>query len=118
MSEHTVERLRHFLAMSWSASTSAAPDEWTPTKPSLGQCAVTALIVQDEFGGGLLRTVNAGVSHYWNRLPSGQEVDLTRDQFDEWAPSEIVVREREYALSMNVTRARYEELRRNVDELL
>ncbi len=52
-----------------------------------GQCAVTALVVQDLLGGELLRGEikdAAGVvyeSHYWNQLPGGAEIDLTRGQY-------------------------------------
>lgn len=77
------------LQRRWCADTSFWPDEWTPDRPSHGQCAVTALLVHDRFGGELLRTVNQGVPHYWNQL-SSVEVDLTRDQFEVWAPEQPV----------------------------
>jgi hypothetical protein len=54
---------------------------------------VTALVVQDLFGGELLlaEVRNADGSrqgmHYWNRLADGVELDLTREQF---TPCEIV----------------------------
>ena len=47
----------------------------------MGQCAVTALVVQDFLGGELIRAFVCGESHYWNRLPDGSELDLTADQF-------------------------------------
>lgn len=87
--------LRSALEWAWSADTSAAQD-WTPTNPSRGQCAVTAMVVQDRFGGELLRVVNEGESHYFNRLNDGTEVDLTRDQFEVWDPSPAEVRPRDY----------------------
>jgi hypothetical protein len=82
--------LRDELNRHWRAETSFWPDEWTPARPSVGQCAVTAMIVQDRFGGDVLRTLNGGVVHYWNRVDD-VEVDLTRDQFDTWAPDADVV---------------------------
>lgn len=92
----------------WTAETSASPDAWTPERPSVGQCAVTALVVQDKLGGVLLRTVNAGTSHYFNLLPGDVVVDLTRDQFDVWEPTApIETRTREYVLSFPETAARY-----------
>lgn len=48
------------------------------------------MIVHDCFGGEILRTVNQGVLHYWNRM-DGMDVDLTRDQFDRWAPEDDIV---------------------------
>lgn len=100
--------LRARLETVWSADTSASPDRWTPQRSSLGQCAITALLVQDLFGGVLLRSVNEGDSHYWNRLDDGAEVDLTRDQFETWAPTEeVVVRERSYLEGSELTMGRY-----------
>lgn len=83
-------RLRAELRRRWSADTSFWPEEWTPNRPSFGQCAVTAMLVHDRFGGEILRAVNQGVPHYWNRV-DGIDVDLTRDQFDTWAPEDRVV---------------------------
>ena len=88
--------LRNELERRWCAETSFWPDGWTAKRPSFGQCAVTALIVYDRFGGEILRTVNEDVLHYWNRV-DGIDIDLTRDQFDSWAPAdEIVSVERDF----------------------
>lgn len=78
------------LERCWCAETSFWPREWTSARPSVGQCAVTALVVHDRFGGEIYRTINQGLMHYWNRV-DGVEVDLTRDQFEVWAPEEAVV---------------------------
>ncbi len=56
-------------------------DKRTPENPALGQCAVTALIVQDYFGGELVNCLHT--HHYRNRLPDGKEIDLTKQQFPE-----------------------------------
>lgn len=100
----------------WCRETSADPEGWNPQLPALGQCAVTALVVQDGFGGDLLRSKILGISHYWNRLPweSGYgEIDLTRSQFPHGTPldEEPIERDREYVLSFPETKARYELLR-------
>ncbi len=67
--------------------------DWHSGNPSRGQCGVTALILQEILGGELLiadvlftNGATQGV-HYWNLLPNGAEVDLTRGQF---ADTEIV----------------------------
>jgi hypothetical protein len=83
------------IRSSWSEQSCdpVALDEWSTDTPARGQCAVTALVVQDLLGGELLlaKVLNADGSrqglHYWNRLASGVELDLTRDQF---SPTEIV----------------------------
>jgi hypothetical protein len=80
-----IELQRH-----WCADTSFWPNGWTTDRPSFGQCAVTAMIVHDRFGGEMLRTVNQGVIHYWNRVDD-VDIDLTRDQFDTWDPDDEIV---------------------------
>src|SRR5262249_11613610 len=94
--------------------TAADPDHWSADNPSHGQCAVTALIVQDYFGGALLRAPVNGTAHYWNRLASGDEIDLTRQQFATATVPSGVQRTREYVLSFPDTARRYEQLRRLV----
>jgi hypothetical protein len=105
------------IRRSWAFDT-ALDNAWWPEQPSRGQCAVTALVIQELVGGELLRAVTSGVSHYWNRLPDGTEVDLTRDQFDVFDPGDVQVRTREYALSYAATADRYEILRERVHKVL
>jgi hypothetical protein len=62
-------------------------DDWSAANPSRGQCGPTALVVHDLLGGKLLiaEVVRSDGSrqgvHYWNLLPGGTELDLTREQF-------------------------------------
>jgi len=78
------------LRASWAADT-CSPDDlerapWRPDNPAWGHCDITALIVNDIFDGDLvlgevhLHGEQHGF-HYWNRLPSGVDMDLTREQF-------------------------------------
>lgn len=75
---------RPHLFRIWCRET-AAPGcqaDWHTRHPSYGQCAVTALLLQDSLGGELMRADVPGFgSHYWNRLADGTEIDLTREQF-------------------------------------
>lgn len=72
----------------WDADT-CAPEgrtRWTPRNPSFGQCGATVMVLHDLLGGELLRgEVLVGGEHddyhWWNRLGSGVEIDLTREQF-------------------------------------
>ncbi|MGW5283412.1 YunG family protein [Streptomyces collinus] len=82
--------LHDALRASWAADT-CSPDDlaragWQPDNPAWGQCDITALVVNDIFGGDLMvGEVYCGSDqqgfHWWNRLPSGAELDLTREQF-------------------------------------
>lgn len=103
--------LHSLLADGWNAETSSAED-WDRTRPEAGQCAVTALVVQDALGGELRRAVVNGESHYWNIAADGTVIDLTRSQFS--TPLTIEdeqPRERDYVLSFPVTEHRYKLLR-------
>ena len=87
--------LQAIIRSAWSAESCDPVDlkDWTAQNPARGQCAVTALVVQDVLGGELLLAdvLNEDGSrqgvHYWNRLAGGLEIDLTREQFK---PSEVV----------------------------
>jgi hypothetical protein len=104
------------LRDAWTGDTSV-DSSWTPTCPALGQCAVTALVVQDYLGGDLMRCEVEGTSHYWN-LVDGVEIDLTRSQFNHFLPRHIAVRSRDYVLSSPDTMRRYETLRARVARIL
>lgn len=77
------------ISACWGPETCDPVDlaDWSSANPARGQCAVTALVVQDLLGGELLMAEvrhadgsRQGV-HYWNRLHGGLELDLTRSQF-------------------------------------
>lgn len=81
-------RLESALRQSWGPDTCAPEDQadWRPDNPARGQCITTVLVVHDERGGELVRgDVHLDGEHvdyhWWNRLPDGTEVDLTREQF-------------------------------------
>lgn len=69
----------------WSRKTCAPrlQEEWSPSDPTLGQCSITAFLVQDIFGGkvyGIRRP--AGNFHCYNEV-NGVTFDLTSEQFKE-----------------------------------
>jgi len=102
--------MRAAITNAWCRETSSDPANWTPDNPAWGQCAVTALAVQDNCGGELLRSTVRGISHYWNLLDEGKnELDLTLCQFGDGASYDAppVVRSREYVLGFPETRMRY-----------
>lgn len=71
-------QVRAALRPSWSRETAV---QWTAEYPASGQCNVTAAVIQDLFGGEILRTELAGIWHYYNRI-DGKRVDLTDSQFN------------------------------------
>lgn len=67
--------------------------------PTYGQCAITATLVCDVFGGTIHKIkVEGGGTHYFNRI-NGHYYDLSRDQFDlynipvEYEPNQEIGRE-------------------------
>lgn len=96
------------MADCWDMHTSNDRKKWRASVPAYGQCAVTSLLVQDHFGGKLVRGEFEGGSHYWNRLPDGTEIDLTASQF-ETIPDfkNVAFRSRKYVLSYPDTVVRY-----------
>ena len=115
-----LEKLRGAIKQSWGRETCYPKQvgKWTPGNPSLGQCAVTALVVQDYFGGVLLYCKHN--DHYWNKLPNQQEIDFTRDQFPNGTVIYIdEVRTRDYIFNTGTfILQRYNLLRERVREKL
>lgn len=109
--------------------TSSDAANWNDKNPAWGQCAVTALIVNDYLRGDIVWTEaklpdGRKVSHYFNNL-DGNEIDLTRRQFPEGTiiPAGQEKRKeftttRDYVLSFPVTRQRYQLLKQKVEENL
>jgi hypothetical protein len=82
----TLSEAEAVIRGAWARDTSDDPDEWSEANPARGQCAVTALLVRELFGGDILvanvlRQGRRVERHAWNRLPSGVTIDLTREQF-------------------------------------
>ncbi len=112
-----MDRLRQALPMIWDEKT-AHRGVWDAACPSTGQCAVTALLVQELFGGDLRQVDVSGEDHYFGSL-DGRVIDLTADQFStppDHSKAERV--EREDLLANADTRARYELLRHRLNEVL
>ncbi len=80
----TLDDLYHILRKAWSKETAypSCQAEWVPSDPSYGQCAITAMLVHDIFGGSIHRIrVEGGGTHYFNKI-DGSYIDLTIEQFD------------------------------------
>ena len=84
----TLDELTRAMRRAWGPDTCAPEDiaRWSAGNPARGQCITTVLVVHDVFGGSLVRgEVMVGDEqvdfHWWNRLPDGTDVDLTREQF-------------------------------------
>ena len=116
----SLDALMGALDRSWGSKTSVDPQNWWPSNAAYGQCAVTALVVNDFFGGQFLRTMATyqngnSTSHYYNELPDKSVVDLTRIQFPDGTKfSDPEYRSREYIVSNPSTVERYNLLKKRV----
>ncbi|MEB3212487.1 MAG: nucleoside-triphosphatase [Leptolyngbyaceae bacterium] len=103
-------KLTSAIGKSWSAESSFLPEQWSSDNPARGQCAVTALVVQDYLGGEIIKcdVIGDDDSHFYNKLPDETIADLTRSQFDEGVSFESEkVADREKMLSYPGTQERY-----------
>jgi hypothetical protein len=86
LSEDTKDVIHRALERSWSAKTSVC---YNPkiAPLSYGQCAPTAVVIAEMFGGEILKTQvrkkdGTSVRHFYNRI-EGQRYDFTRSQIDD-----------------------------------
>lgn len=112
----TLNKLYAVLRKCWMADTAypSCQKEWVSDDPSYGQCAITAMLVHDMFGGSIHKIrVEGGGTHYFN-LIDGHYIDLTREQFDlygipvDYEPNEMIPRE--YCGKNKDTKNRYHKL--------
>lgn len=77
-----IQKLSTIFHEAWGKETAhpSVQEIWTSANKALGQCAVTALYVQELYGGVILddNTHN----HMWNLLPDGTQHDFSRSQFE------------------------------------
>jgi hypothetical protein len=89
MSEYTLAEVSAAIVASWSRETCYARTDYIERGRSgdlsRGQCGTTALVLNDLLGGeihvaDLFVDGQKDGDHYWNRLPDGRFVDLTKNQ--------------------------------------
>ena len=111
-----IEDFKKLIEKSWTKETCSPGlrENWTEENPSLGQCAITAMLVKDIFGGKIMRCMTSTGSHYYNKI-GNKIVDLTVDQFLGEIPKyeEGIERTMEYLLSNDDTKKRYLMLKRD-----
>lgn len=108
------------LSELWSADTCAPRmrDRWTPENKTLGQCSITAFLVQDIFGGEVFGIPREGGNFHCYNVVNGCTFDLTSEQFG----NEVLVYEnnprqfREVHFAKEEKRLRYEHLKKLLAE--
>ena len=117
----TLNGLFGILLKCWDKETAypaSQADYIKDNDPTYGQCAITAIIVNDMFGGTIHKIkIEDGGTHYFNKI-EGHYIDLTRDQFDlynidiDYEPNEEVTKE--YCLNDDDTLKRYNLLNQKI----
>ena len=119
---NTLNDLYNILRECWCKETAypSCQKDWLPNDSSYGQCAVTAMLAYDMFGGTIHRIhVNGGGTHYFNKI-DGHYIDLTSEQFDLYnipvlyEPNEKI--DRKYCGRNANTQKRYELLIKRIFE--
>jgi hypothetical protein len=111
---NTLDDLFNILLECWCKETAypSCQKDWSKDDPSYGQCAITAMLVHDLFGGTIHRTRNlGGGTHYFNKI-GDRYIDLTAAQFLneyltlEFEPNETI--DRKYCGRNADTKRRYD----------
>jgi hypothetical protein len=108
-----LEEFGSMMSLVCARESSADPEGWSSECPLWGHCLVIALLVQDIYGGTLLRQSLRGVegfehfgSHYSNRLPDDRDLDLTAgvlcEKLGTHAPKEEYPREKALSRADNL----------------
>lgn len=107
------------LRKAWCAATAhpSYQKNWTEDNPSCGQCCVTALVMQDLYGGDIYECKVQNKRHYVNITPEGYLHDFTASQFGDGqlVYSEMKPRTRSSLLKSQSVKERYELLKTRLE---
>ena len=87
--------------------------EWTSDNPTLGQCSVTAFLMQDLFGGKVYGVPLGDGNYHCFNISGGHVFDLTSEQFGSRIPDYANCTEqfREIHFRKEEKKQRYEKLK-------
>ncbi|MCQ2516847.1 MAG: hypothetical protein MJ094_08300 [Saccharofermentans sp.] len=83
----TAKNFYDYLLGVWCAQTCAPRmrENWSLENPTLGQCSITAFLVQDIYGGDVYGVLRPGGNYHCYNVVDGITFDLTSEQFGEEA---------------------------------
>ena len=93
--------------------------DWTEDNPSYGQCCVTALVMQDLYGGDIYECKVQGKRHYVNITQEGYLHDFTSSQFGDMqlVYSDMKQRTRTSLLKSQSVKERYDLLKARMEAM-
>lgn len=106
------------LSTIWCADTCAPRmrDAWSAENPTLGQCSITAFLMQDLFGGQVYGILRPGGNYHCFNVVDGCMFDLTSEQFgdEKLDYSDCSEQFKETHFKKEEKRLRYEYLRKEL----
>ncbi len=120
----TAREFYDLLSGIWCRKTCAPrmQDEWSEDNKTLGQCSITAFLVQDIYGGEVYGILRPGGNYHCYNVVDGHVFDLTSEQFGEEAANLKYecnpVQSREVHFAKEEKRLRYVYLKSKVEEAL
>ena len=110
------------LSKIWCAETCAPRlrDKWSSDNKTMGQCSVTAFLMQDVFGGEVYVILRTGGNYHCFNVVGDCIFDLTSEQFGDEILDYIVCtkQSRDIHFASEEKRKRYEYLKAKVAEVL
>ena len=110
------------LRKAWCAATAhpSYQKDWTEDNPSYGQCCVTALVIQDLYGGDIY-SCKVGNNRHFVNIINERIVDETADQFGgkskiKYIDGSFKLRTKESLLKNKDVKERYELLKARLEE--
>ncbi len=110
------------LSEIWCADTCAPRmrDSWSPENKTLGQCSITAFLMQDIYGGKVYGILRPGGNYHCFNDVGGTVFDLTSEQFgDEVLDySNCPEQFRDVHFAKEEKRLRYEYLKQKLEQII
>ena len=107
------------ITKGWSKETAhpSYQNKWSTEKPSVGQCAITAMYLNQKYGYPIYEVMVGKSRHFFNKDKEGNIVDLTKDQFN-GDISYTHIRERQFKDLYKSCKSRYDKFISNLGETL
>lgn len=116
------QHLYDMLSDIWCADTCAPRmrENWTKENMTLGQCSITAFLVQDIFGGEVYGILRPGGNYHCYNVIGDCKFDLTSEQFgdEKLCYENNPIQSREVHFAKEEKKIRYEYLKEELDKKL
>ncbi|MBQ8806038.1 MAG: hypothetical protein IJZ68_06095 [Bacteroidaceae bacterium] len=76
-----MKELKQKLLAAYGPDTAHPSFPFSPSNPTAGQCAITALLVYEIYGYDIYETKVGRSRHFFNKTDDGKVIDLTAKQF-------------------------------------